>query len=277
MIGFLLSYYYVKSIKAARQIVTDLDPRPPMFADCGAYTAHKSGETISVREYGEWALANQDLYDVFASLDVKSDADASYKNLLELESMGVPRLLPVFHGGEETRLLEGYCEQYDYVALGGIAGGSSQASNPEVLGWLDQCFSIAAKHGSSLHGFGMTNWQVMSMFPWRSVDSSSLGSGYRFGQVAVYDPHHRRWLKLKISDRAKWGKIGSIVREYGFSPADFAEPRSTACTQALIRLGTSCIKRAVADLPPSLQFYIVDDLGKQSGLRRIVEFNKANV
>jgi hypothetical protein len=274
MLGFLFSYWYCKRLNMGR-LVKPLDPQPPLFADSGAFTAHTKGEPIDVQDYAAWLHRWGDLFPHYANLDVKGDVDAGLANQATLEAEGLTPI-PVFHGGEPWEILQQFVDEgHDYIALGGIAGATMTATNPKVLGWLEHCFETVDGK-ARLHGFGMTNWSVVERFPWRSVDSSSIGSGYRYGQVSTYDPYTRKWHKWAVKNKQAWGKHGWLAREYGLAPRDFATPRSRDCTRALIRLATRSMAKAIADLPDTTQMYVVDDGGTQAGLRRVEAFNEAN-
>lgn len=271
MLGFLFSFWYCRKINMDR-LLRPLDPMPPLFADSGAFTAHNKMATISVDDYASWIEKWDGTFDYYANLDVKGNVAAGLRNLEILEARGL-RPIPVFHGGEPWSVLDDFCKEYEYVALGGISGAAMQSSNPKVQGWLDRCFNIAGD--TKLHGFGMTNWSVVRRFPWHSIDSASIGAGYRYGQVSTYDPYTKRWLKWPVKDKRHWGKNGWLVREYGLTPMDFAQPRTRACTQAIMHLATRSMAKAIEDIPET-QMYVVDDGGSQAGLRRVHVFNAAN-
>ena len=276
LLGFLWSFWYTQNLDF-RRLFAPLDPMPPMFADSGAYTAHTKGQPVNVMDYGSWVYEWRKYFPHYANLDVKGDVDAGLRNLEVLQGLGLAPI-PVYHGGEPWSVWEDFCRDFDYVALGGMAGGVMQTHNPKVLHWLDKCFEIA--NGKAVHGFGMTNWSVVRRYPWRSVDSSSIGSGYRYGQVNIYNPYEKSWKKWAVADKIAWGRYGWLVREYGLEPADFSRPRTRGCTRALIRLATRSMRKAIDDLPQhesfKTQMYVVDDGGTQAGLRRVEAFNQAN-
>lgn len=271
LLGFLFSYHYCRRVDMAG-LLDPLEPAPPLFADSGAFSAHTLGATVTVKEYAGWLEQWATLFPHYANLDVLDDHKATARNQKALERRGLTPI-PVFHGGEPWKVLEGMVEQYEYVALGGMASGSV-SRGAKLIGWLDRCFTLAEGR-AVLHGFGMTKWDLIRRFPWRSVDSSSIGSGYRYGTVKTYDPFSKKWLSWRVVDRRAWGKHGWLVREYGLTPADFAVARSQECTRAIIRLATRSMRRAIADLPAT-QLYVAEAKGKQAGLERVHEYAKAN-
>lgn len=70
------------------------------------------------------------------------------------------------------------------------------------------------------HGFGMTSWKLMEAFPWRSVDSSSWGQGFRFGTVPVFDMDRGKFCKVDLRNVQQAYKQERLLQRYGFSPND---------------------------------------------------------
>ena len=213
----LLSFHYYKN--------TDLDelfgkyftePYPEVFIDSGAFSADTQGVPIDMAEYVAYIKRYQHLITTYSNLDVIRKPEATWANQQRMEDAGLSPL-PVFHGGTDWKWLEHYIERYPYIALGGLVGKVSGAK-----GWILRCFQMA--QGQAVyHGFGVTAWDVLKAFPWYSVDSSSWGQGYRFGQVPVFDKRRGTFVKINLGDKRGWGKHSALVRSLGFDPMDFAD------------------------------------------------------
>ncbi len=215
----LLSYWYYKD--------TDLDqlfakyftePYPDVFADSGAFSAMTQGVTITIPKYVEWIKRWKHLFSSYANLDVIKDAEATWRNQQIMEDMGTTPL-PCFHVLEEWLWLEHYIERYPYIALG-VAG--MQARRDEIMAWITKCYQIA-KGESVFHGFGLTSWNVMKSFPWYSVDSSSWGSGFRYGRVPLFDEKRGRFVQVGLGDVKSGVKHSALIRSLGFEPMDFID------------------------------------------------------
>lgn len=213
----LLSYWYYKDV--------DLDalfakyftqPYPDVFADSGAFSAMTQGVKISLDEYADWIKKYQHLFSAYSNLDVIRNAEQTWINQQELEALGI-QPLPCFHVSEDWKWLEMYVEKYPYIALG--VAGMQRLSN-SIMGWITKCFQVAGKK-AVFHGFGLTSWQVMSSFPWYSVDSSSWGSGFRFGQVPVWDEQKGQFAEIVLGNRKTCNQYAPLVRQLGFDPLDF--------------------------------------------------------
>jgi len=215
----LLSYWYYKD--------ADLDalfkkyftePYPEVFADSGAFSAMTQGGEVNINNYAKWIKRYRHLFASYANLDVIKNAEKTWENQQTLEAMGLTPL-PAFHVMEDFKWLEHYIDLYPYIALG-VAG--NQAKRNKVMAWLIQCFRAAGSK-SVFHGFGLTSWTIMSNFAWYSVDSSSWGSGFRFGTVPLFDSKRGRFEKCKLGDIASCRKVENLFLELGFDWKDFAD------------------------------------------------------
>lgn len=214
----LLSYHYYKD--------TDLDalfskyftePYPDVFVDSGGFSAMTQGVTIDIKQYADWVKRYRHLISTYANLDNIKSADETLSNQKRLEDYGL-NPIPVFHTGEDWEVLERYVEHYPYIALGGMV--PYMRYTKKIMPFIIKAFKTAGDK-SVFHGFGATSWAVIKSFPWYSVDSSSWGAGFRFGQVPLFDASKGRFFTVKLGSRIECGKFAYLIREAGFDPADF--------------------------------------------------------
>lgn len=236
----LMSYFYFKD-NDMEQVLTrifDTHLGVDLFADSGAFSAHSQNQPLSVQQYADWLHKWKHLFTVYANLDVKGDVDAGLKNQAYLEAQGL-RPLPVFHGGEPLSVLSDMITDYPYIALGGLAGETRSGSR-EMWAFVIKCFKMA-QGKSVFHGFGMTNWQLMSALPWYSCDSSSWGQGFRYGAVPLFSPQRGRFLKVQIGSHATAKENARLIRSYGMNPLDFADrTRYHASKAAMLAAASYC-------------------------------------
>lgn len=165
----LVSYYYLNDWKKLKEY-----KHLKLFLDSGAFSAFTKNVTIDVDQYIAYVKENEKLFEVYAVLDVIGDAEGTMVNQNRMEDAGLDPL-PCFHRKEDYKYLEYYIENYDYMALGGVA----QTGNREHLAdWLDYVFRefICDEKGKpriKVHGFGLTSPLLMQRYPFYSVDSSS--------------------------------------------------------------------------------------------------------
>lgn len=175
--NYLESYHYIGSGKYADRI---RETGAKVFLDSGAFSAFSLGVNVDLPAYVRWIQRNQDIVrredgrTLMASvLDGIGDPLQTYRNQLEMESLGV-RPLPCFHYGEDERYLEYYIANYEYITIGGMV----PISTPQLFHWLDRIWNKYLCDGSGrarikVHGFGLTSVPLMQEYPWYSVDSSS--------------------------------------------------------------------------------------------------------
>jgi hypothetical protein len=154
-----------------------------IFLDSGAYSAAKKKEKLDVHEYIDFIKEHQDTFTVYANLDVIGDWEETWKNQRIMEKAGL-NPLPVHHMEDPVKCLH-WCLEYEYFALGGMAGASMR----ERIWFFDDSWEIiCGKDGypqSKVHGFGLASPELIYAYPWASIDSSSWVSYGRYGIVIV--------------------------------------------------------------------------------------------
>jgi hypothetical protein len=182
----LLSYHYFK--KKAELVKSYIAKGYDIFIDSGAFSAETKGVPINIDEYCEF-LINTGV-GTYAGLDVIGNAKATMGNVRYMEERYKLTPIPTFHlGGDLEDLYKilqdkkpnGTLPRYDYIALGGLVFSSN------IMRYCDEVWSIILKEapGIRVHGFGMTNVELMERYPWYSVDSSSYKGGRRFGRIQI--------------------------------------------------------------------------------------------
>ncbi len=254
MVGYLLSFFYFKKVALDELAAATGRPGIKFFADSGAYSAHTTGEPVVLDDYAVWVKRWEHLLDPYVNLDVKFNSEAGQANQAHLERLGLTPA-PVFHLGEPLDLLREMVERHDFVAVGNITGESRR--DPKLWAALDQIHGIAAEANTGLHGFGVGHWPIIRRWPWRSVDSSSMGASFRYGVAHLFNPYEDRWVKFRTRETATWHRWGWLLREYGFEPGEFAGRSRKEQLIPLFRLAGATWARA-AQAKPETDFYLVD-------------------
>lgn len=216
----LLSYHYYKD--------SDLDelfakyftePYPEVFADSGGFSAMTQGVDIDINDYIGWVRRWEHLLSVYANLDVIGNPEKTAENQRTIEDAGL-QPLPVFHTGSDWEFLERYIDEYQYIALGGMV--PFMRFPKRIMPWLIQAFK-RAEGKAVYHGFGATAWTVVQALPWYSVDSSSWGQGFRFGQVPLFDSRKGKFEKANLGDWKGCRKHAELFHRLGFDWQDFGD------------------------------------------------------
>ena len=217
----LLSYHYFKNTNLIDLYSKYFDkPYPDTFLDSGAFSAATQGVQISIDEYANYIKKYEHLLTVYSNLDVIGNYQATNKNQLILEKKGL-NPIPVFHTGSPFSELERLCRRYSYVALGGMV--PYMQFPKKIMPFLIKAFKIAEKHNTKYHGFGCTSWQILKALNWYSVDSSSWGSGFRYGRVPLFDDKLGKFVGADLGDLKSCKKHAKLFRELNFSWLDFAD------------------------------------------------------
>jgi len=180
-----------------------------LFLDSGAFTAFTKGAVIPVEEYAEYVKQTkaQGVWTTCSSLDAigqgREAAVQSYKLFARLRNLGAD-VQPVFHVREPDEALRYYVDsgEWDYLFIGGMV--------PETTAWLklrlDHLWAkiLTKKDGApkiKVHGFGLTDSQLMFRYPWHSVDSSSWLMTGVFG-ACMFRTEENRLRKVVFSEES---------------------------------------------------------------------------
>ena len=178
----LESFAYIKP----NDVIVPLIPFFKGFLlDSGAFTfmAQAKGP-VDFDEYLRRYIAFIKKHDIqhFFELDIDSvvgyEKVKEYRRILERETGR--RCIPVWHRARGKEDFLRMCDEYDYVAIGGIVTKEIKPSEHRYFPWF---IREAHKRGAKIHGLGYTNLSGLSKYHFDSVDSSSWTSGNRFGHL----------------------------------------------------------------------------------------------
>ncbi len=162
-----------------------------IFIDSGGYTARKQGKMVDVVAYRRFLEQNKDLISTAANLDVL-DLNEALDNQQYLSE--VYPVLPVYHFAEYAQkkldLLEDFCKNHPFIALGGVAGVT--IDKKAVTNFFNYCFKIIMKYkGLKVHGFGITSFDILKQYPFYSVDSTAWLTGGQYGIMVKWEDSFR--------------------------------------------------------------------------------------
>jgi hypothetical protein len=127
----------------------------------------------------------------YVNLDIIYSAEESWKNQQYMEKAGL-RPIPVFHFGEDFKWWKRYVQEYDYIGIGGVAGGVTMQQFVRSLG--DPAFKYLWETDptTKVHGFAVTSNRLIVRYPFWSVDSTTWLKHAAYGHVMV-----PRWDKIE--------------------------------------------------------------------------------
>lgn len=112
-----------------------------------------------------------------------------------LEAETGKKCIPVWHKSRGKEKFIEMCKEYDYVAIGGIVTKEIKPVEHKYFKWF---IDTAHFYGCKIHGLGFTNLKGLYIYNFDSVDSTSWGSGWRFGSM-----YHFTGRELKMVDTGK--------------------------------------------------------------------------
>lgn len=189
-----------------------------LFLDSGAFSAWSQRQRIDIYKYIKFIQENKDYIQVYANLDVIGNPKATWQNQMIMEDAGL-HPLPIFHYGSEDKWLKRILDHgYDYIGI-----GIMQKSKNKLIPWLDHIFYdyLTDEQGRpvvKVHGFAVTSFELMTRYPWYSVDSTTWIRTSRMGSIIVPRSRGGKWVynvepfKIAVSDRSpQQKKIGKHI------------------------------------------------------------------
>ena len=155
--------------------------------DSGCFTFMENSHiTVDWKEYTyKYAdFINRNNVDKFIEMDL--DYIIGYERVLKLrallESETGKKAIPVWHPSRGKEEFLTMCDNYNYVALGGIVGKKWRGTE-QYMPWF---ISEAHKRGAKIHGLGFTKLEKLKEYHFDSVDSTAWTCGNRFGFIYQY-------------------------------------------------------------------------------------------
>lgn len=158
--------------------------------DSGAFTFMMNSKKTNVNwdeyieKYADFIKRNK--VEKFFELDI--DSIVGYEKVLEyrkkLEQLTGRQSIPVWHSNRGIQDFINACQNYPYVALGGIVGKEWSSRAEKYIPWF---IKTAHTNGAKIHGLGYTRLTKLKKYHFDSVDSTSWTTGNRFGHAWRFD------------------------------------------------------------------------------------------
>lgn len=218
-VNILESFYYVSEWQTR-----NIHRFKRFMLDSGAFTfVFGSKKHVNIEDYTERYIEyiNENNVEYFFEMDI--DAIVGYEKVKQIrkhiEEKTNRQVIPVFHYERGKNEWLRMCDEYDYVAIGGIAVAKGRRKIEPYIPWLT---SQAHKRGTKVHGLGYTNLGNLSNTGFDSVDSSAWLYGNRGGFVYHWDGNKMQKINVpkgkKLDSRAaarhnfmEWVKMGESL------------------------------------------------------------------
>lgn len=183
-----------------------------IMIDSGAFSVWTRGGSIDLAEYTDYCKANIGNVEYVVNLDVipgspgdknlrlmvqeiEDSAAGGYANYRIMLQGGIPKgqLVHVFHQGEQLKWLKKMMEEMDYI---GLSPGNDRTTE-EKIDWLMECMRYVTDENGrpkvKFHGFAVTSFRLIKLFPWASVDSATWGIVAGMGRVFMPYKRGGKW------------------------------------------------------------------------------------
>jgi len=182
-IYLLSSFWEHKNGKYGKYVTQDKH-----ILDSGAFTFlnNKNGKSINweqyVISYGNFIKQNN--IKLFFELDIDPIVGLKEVERLRdvLENTAGRKCIPVWHKSRGLNYWKKMCQEYDYIAIGGIVTREIKRSEYDMFAPL---LKIARDNKTKVHGLGFTNLNGLKKYKFYSVDSTNWLSA-RFGTTGLY-------------------------------------------------------------------------------------------
>lgn len=184
--------------------------------DSGAFTfmnAYKG--KVNWKEYIDKYINFINEHDIKYFFELDVDSVLGYENVKKIrhyiEEKTGKQCIPVWHKARGKAEWLKLCDEYNYVAIGGIVTREIKPSEYKYFTWL---INEAHKRGCKVHGLGFTNLSGLKIYKFDSVDSTSWKSGNRFGTLYVYEKGTLRRITKPPGKRMVTGEKYSHVERF---------------------------------------------------------------
>lgn len=160
--------------------------------DSGAFTFMQNAKTrVNWDEYIEKyaEFINRNRIKKYFELDI--DSVVGYKKVLEyrkkLKQLTGRQPIPVWHSNRGQEEFIKHCQEYPYVAIGGLVGTGKSEYARKYWKYFPWFINTAHKNSAKIHALGFTSLDGIKSFHFDSVDSTAWTSGNRFGFIYYFD------------------------------------------------------------------------------------------
>lgn len=137
-----------------------------------------------IERYADFINRNQ--IKKYFELDI--DSVVGYPRVIQfrkkLESLTNRPCIPVWHKTRGINEYKKMCDEYDYVAIGGIVSGEIKSDQYKAF---PSMIAEAHRRGAKVHGLGFTSLDWLPRCHFDSVDSTAWTTGNRFGFIYRFD------------------------------------------------------------------------------------------
>ena len=157
--------------------------------DSGAFTFMNSQKgKVNFDEYLTRYINFINKYDIKYFFELDVDSIIGYEKVKQLrkrlENETGKKCIPVWHKSRGKEEYLKMCEEYDYVAIGGIVTKEISQRQYSFFPWF---INEAHKRNCKVHGLGFTSTSYFDKVRFDSVDSTTWTMSRRLGNLCYFD------------------------------------------------------------------------------------------
>ena len=160
--------------------------------DSGAFTYMQKTDTCGdwdeyIERYADFI--NRNGVEKFFELDIDNviGYDKVKKLRRRLEKLTGRQVIPVWHINRGKSEFERMCNEYGYVAIGGLVNDMGQEYASKYWKYFPWFIRKAHSSGAKIHALGFTSLKGVEKYHFDSVDSTAWTTGNRFGYIYRFD------------------------------------------------------------------------------------------
>lgn len=194
--------------------------------DSGAFTfMNNTKKNVDWKEYIDSYINFINKYDVKQFFELDIDCIVGYENVLKIrryiEQKTQKRCIPVWHKSRGIDEFIKMCDEYDYVAIGGIVTKEITRQQHKYFKWF---IDEAHKRGCKIHGLGYTDMKDVAQYRFDTVDSTTWLIGAKFGNIIeIKNGYPKQRLLRKQGCRIDGRKLTIHNLKTFMSFADYAD------------------------------------------------------
>lgn len=212
-LNILESFYYLRDNKNFPRLISNFEN---FLLDSGAFSFMSGADSVDFDKYTEdyAAFINQWNIKLFMELDIDSVVGLAEVERLrdKLEKLTGRKPIPVWHKNRGKDYFIKMCENYPYVAIGGIVTKEIPIKKYSALfPWF---IKTAHSHGCKIHALGYTNFEGLHKYSFDSVDSTAWLYGNMSGVVYRFDIKTKSMQKISVPPNKRLKSRAAAINNF---------------------------------------------------------------
>lgn len=148
--------------------------------------------------YVKYCKANKKKWEFYVTLDYAQDQEIIMAMQKKFLANGL-KPTPVYHGDSDLDWLRKHKDMgHSFICIG---GARLHPGKDGLRYYFDKVFNFGAKHNLKFHGLAFTSLDIITSYPFKSVDSSTWSQTAAYGMILLPDFRRGKFLNFHVSDK----------------------------------------------------------------------------